>query len=490
MVTPFLMNKEHAYQRPGLMIVLMALLLALPIAFAWGQDDVGLGSRPIAFPGAEGFGRYATGGRGGQVIFVTNLKDAGPGSLRAALETTGARTVLFKLSGTIDLQSPLRIEHGDLTIAGQSAPGDGICLRNYPLLIAADNVIIRFLRFRLGDQHGQETDALSCRFQKNIMIDHCSMSWSVDECVSLYENEYTSLQWCIISESLNNSVHSKGRHGYGGIWGGRYASFHHNLLAHHQSRNPRLGERAKGDFALTDLVDLRNNVIYNWGYNTCYGGEAMNVNIVNCYYKPGPASSHRGRIVSIDKSMRSGTAIYDRWGRFYIAGNVVEGAPEVNQDNWKHGVLNQFSDRYEPLSIAAQKELQLENPHPIDGNTYTHDAAQAYELVLANAGASLARDVVDQRVVDNVRAGNFSYPGSKGGDNGIIDSQEDVGGWPELKSSTSLPDTSGDGIPDVWKLQHGLDPELFQANSHELHPQYTNLELYLNSLVAELMPTQ
>jgi hypothetical protein len=444
----------------------------------------------LAFPGAEGFGRYTTGGRGGRVLLVTNLNDDGSGSFRAAVKAQGPRYILFRVSGTIHLKSRLFINNGDVTIAGQTAPGDGITIADYPVTISADNVIIRFMRFRLGDAAAQEADGLGAFAQKNIMIDHCSVSWSTDEGLSLYNNENTTVQWTFITESLRNSVHGKGAHGYGGIWGGKNASFHHNLLAHHDSRNPRLGEQAGKAFALTDLVDLRNNVIYNWGSNTCYGGEAMNVNIVNCYYKPGPASKNRERIVAVDKNTKQGAEVYNVWGKYYINGNVVEGSERATADNWTYGVFSQFSSKYGTLSEAEKAGLRRDSPHPIEHNVTTHPAAQAYEKVLAIGGASLVRDALDARIASEVREGRFTYEGSMGSTKGIIDSQADVGGWPELKGLPAPADSSGDGMPDDWKIGHQLDPSVFQANGRELSATYDNIEVYINGLVQHIVNQQ
>ena len=387
----------------------------------------------LAFPGAEGFGREVTGGRGGKVLFVTNLNDSGEGSFRAAINESGPRYILFKVSGTIKLKSRLSISNGDVTIAGQTAPGDGICIRDYPVVINADNVIVRFLRFRMGDEAAQEADGLESRFHKGIIIDHCSISWSTDETATFYANENTTLQWSFITESLRTSVHDKGSHGYGGIWGGRRASFHHNLVAHHDSRNPRLGEEAGKAFALTDLVDLRNNVIYNWQGNSAYGGEAMNVNIVNCYYKPGPATTKAERIISIDKNKNEGTEVYDIWGKFYIDGNYVEGSERATADNWTYGVYNQFHGSYGEVSEEDKIAMRLSEPHDIGNNVTTHSAQEAYEKVLDFAGASLRRDAVDARIAREVREGTYTYEGSNGSSNGIIDSQADVGGVARTK---------------------------------------------------------
>ena len=443
-----------------------------------------------AFPGAEGFGQFTSGGRGGKVFYVTSLEDDGQvGTLRYAINQAGKRTIVFATGGTIQLKSRLNIIHGDLTIAGQSAPGDGITIRDFPVVISASNVIVRYLRFRLGDEAAQQADALEARFQKNIIIDHCSISWSTDECATFYGNEDFTLQWSIVSESLKTSVHEKGSHGYGGIWGGKNASFHHNLLAHHDSRNPRLGEAAGKAFALTDKVDMRNNVIYNWASNSTYGGEAMNVNLVNNYYKPGPASpggSKRNRIISIDKNKVEGTEVFDIWGKFYIEGNVVEGNPNVLADNWQHGVINQFHGSYGTVSSDELAAMRLDVPHEIYENVNTHSAEEALEWVLDQAGNNLSRDSVDERIIANVRSNTFDFEGSLGSTNGIIDSQSDVGGWPSLRAGQAILDSDLDGMSDEWEKANGLDHES-ASDGKQVKPgtPYTYLEVYLNSLIKD-----
>jgi pectate lyase len=459
-----------------------------------GGNDVPLptGPEPVqetayAFPGAEGFGRNTTGGRGGKVFFVTKTTDDGTvGTLRHAINQTGKRYILFKVSGNIELHSNLVISKGDLTIAGQTAPGDGICLKNYSLVINADNVVIRFMRFRMGDVGAEEGDAMEGRYHKNIIIDHCSMSWSTDECASFYGNENFTLQWCIISESLRNSVHEKGVHGYGGIWGGKNASFHHNLLAHHDSRNPRFDH--PGIYSSTQLatmrgvVDFRNNVIYNWGNDASYGGEAGTFNIVNNYYKPGPASSNKRRILNAYKQATVSSPVYG-YGSFYIAGNYVEGQSDITADNWI-GVDAKSG------SVSDKEALKLSAPLPFGFFLSDHTAEEAYVKVREYAGACLKRDSYDQRIVNETSNGTYSSVGSRGSASGLIDSQNDVGGWPALSSILFPQNTSGDGIPDDWKIQVGLDPATYQATGKNLSTAYDNLEVYINSLVKNITETQ
>lgn len=446
--------------------------------------------KTLSFPGAEGFGRYTTGGRGGKVLFVTKISDDGSeGTLRYALEQKGPRYIVFKTAGTIYLESPLKIKEGNVTIAGQTAPGDGITIANYETFVAADNVIIRFLRFRMGDQKKFEGDALGARFIKNLIVDHCSMSWSTDETVSIYVNENTTLQWCVIAESLRNSAHQKGAHGYGGIAGGKFASFHHNIYAHHDSRNPRLGEYAGSKFALTDLTDFRNNVIYNWGHNNVYGGEGMNVNIVNNYYKPGPASMNKKRIVAIDKNEKPETEVYNIWGKYYIYGNVSEGNPDVTADNWNLGVFNQMKPSYS-LTDTDKNSIKINQPHDIKNNIKTDSAKEAYEKILQIGGASLVRDAVDMHVLKDVKNGTFTYNGSRGSQNGIIDSQNDVGGFPDLKQGKVLLDSDKDGMPDEWEKKYNLNPKKANANGRDLDKNYDNIEVYMNDLVKKITEKQ
>lgn len=513
-----------------------------------------------AFPGAEGFGRYTTGGRGGDVYHVTTLEDNDqPGSFRYACRQRGARTIVFDVSGTIYLKSQLRLENPDVTIAGQTAPGQGVCIADYPFLIQADNVIVRFLRFRLGDRQmaHHEGDGLGGSGHRNVMVDHCSVSWSIDECISVYGMTDCTVQWCIASHSLNNSGHQKGAHGYGGNWGGSGASYHHNLIANHVSRTPRLGPSPHTQ--TDERLDLRNNVIYNYGSNGCYGGEGMTVNIVNNYFRPGAlANMSPDRIASpgirtvrycLDarrlaeaynrnfgtsltrddvKGIRVGDAktgknsvamdgrtfeidmdrnlldvdgrrlpvrwnawvpMLHKWGRFYVDGNVNHEIAAVKDDNWKLGVLDQIKpdefDNFWDEEIA--EAIRLTTPMDYAAVT-THTAEKAYDLVLAYAGASHQRDAYDEIVVRDAGNGTASF--SK---NGIIDSQNEVvypdgsRGWPELASKPALRDTDGDGMPDEWEKSHGLNPKDSADGRETAASGYTNLEEYMNSIVAPIM---
>jgi len=438
-------------------------------------------AQPLAFPGAEGGGRYVSGGRGGKVIFVDNLNDKGKGSFRKAIEAEGTRTIIFRVSGTIKLNKMIHIKNGDLTIAGQTAPGDGICLKDYGIRLDADNVIIRYIRVRPGDAKEMENDAIYGLRRKNIIIDHCSFSWANDEVASFYDNENFTMQWCIISESMNQSSHHKGRHGYGGIWGGYYASFHHNLLSDHASRNPRLhGSRYLGN-PDREKADVRNNVIYNWGFNSIYGGEEGYYNLVNNYFKPGPATQKdvRDRVLNLTQSFYNEKYNEDtlRAGWFYIDGNVMEGNVDVTADNWKYGVEGKGVDD----AAKAKSKLVEEVEHsPVT----TTSAETALNEVLENAGADLVRDAVDKRILKEARTGEEKYGQTfDGGGNGIIDSQNDVGGWPELKSLPPPKDSDNDGMPDDWESQNNLNPEKADNNLYSLSKDYTNLEVYINSLV-------
>lgn len=427
----------------------------------------------LAFPGAEGFGRFTSGGRGGMVYEVTNLNDSGEGSFRAGAEMSGARTIVFRVSGTIHLTGDVRIRNGNLTIAGQTAPGDGIAFKGGGIVVDADNIIIRYIRVRPGDIAGRELDAMWGRENKDIIIDHCSMSWSTDEVGSFYDNENFTMQWCILSESLYESVHGKGRHGYGGIWGGVGASFHHNLLAHHFSRNPRFNGARYSTTPETELVDFRNNVVYNWGGNSAYGGENGRHNMVANYYKPGPATPSGEKSYRIlDASPPSDGEL----GRWYVADNFVEGYPEVSADNWNGGVQR----------LSAEEEAIARVYEPFNFAPVTTQSPQdAFASVLENAGASYPqRDAIDERIVEETATGTATYGGAYGAGKGIIDTQETVGGWPDMISAPAPEDTDSDGMPDTWEVSMGLDPTDAADRNGDLDGDgYTNLEDYLNSLI-------
>ena len=464
-----------------------------------------------AFPGAEGFGRYVTGGRGGKVYHVTNLNDSGEGSLRWALGQSGKKTIVFDVSGTIHLESALNIT-GNTTLAGQTAPGDGICVADYPCAIKGNNVIVRYMRFRLGNKYvlkdgADGWDGFGGFDQQDLMIDHCSVSWSIDECLSVLGNKNTTVQWCLVAQSLVNSGHSKGAHGYGGNWGGSGASFHHNLIAHHGSRTPRLGPRPTTQ--LDERMDMRNNVIYNFGGNGCYGGEGMTVNIVNNYYKPGPGSptGNKGkRIAGVGVRTNSYVATYPAyapavhlWGKYYVTGNVNPTYADVTADNWTIGIINQVdaSGCDGTWTQATKDSIKLTEPMPFILTT-THTAEVGYQRVLSYVGASLHRDSFDDLMISDTRDGKATYTGS-GLSKGFVNSQNDNkpagaaadwSAWPTLNSTAAPADTDGDGMPDSWESANGLNPNDASDGTIVNAEGYTNLEVYLNSIVADITTAQ
>ena len=455
----------------------------------------------LAFPGAEGGGMYTTGGRGGRVIHVTTLADSGAGSLRDALAESGPRTIVFDVAGLIELKSQLNIAKGDVTIAGQTAPGDGICLKGFSTQMKANNVIIRFVRFRMGDENKQESDAIWGRYFQDIILDHCSMSWSVDECSSFYANKNFTMQWCILTESLCNSVHGKGSHGYGGIWGGRNASFHHNLLANHKSRNPRFDHPEVYDNYVNTHrghVDYRNNAVYNWGDNSTYGGEGAWFNMVGNYYKPGPASKDRKYFLDANGIYTSSKTDYG-YPLLYLSGNVHTKHSDITGDNsigiyWHDHKTNTPPDASKLLSSVQP----LYGPSSEAVYTTTHTAETAFERILSYGGASLSRDSVDERACTDAKTGKATFTdGGNGSKNGIIDTQTAVGGWPAYEATSAelakVKDSDSDGIPDWFEDQFGLkksDASDGNAKTLDSYGRYTNLEMYLHYLVKDIVEGQ
>ena len=466
-----------------------------------------------AFPGAEGGGMYTTGGRGGKVYHVTKLEDSSvEGTLRYGIEK-GERplTIVFDVAGIIALQSDLKIQKGNLTIAGQTAPGDGICLKNYTTNIAADNVIIRFLRFRLGDEapwtaaeiEAGKADGEDCiwgRYNKGIIIDHCSMSWSVDECASFYANANFTLQWCLIAESMKNcKLHSKGSHGYGGIWGGKDASFHHNLLAHHDNRTPRFDHQYlyEGNGVSTQEyrgnVDFRNCVSYNWGKsNGCYGGEGGHYNLVNNYLKAGGNSNDKPYFIEADGGYSTGGTQYGYdWAYLYLSGNYSTQYPSGSSKYpdgiyWKKA-YSDYNLPYDGHLLSAP--LSLSGPDRQSIHTTTHSAADALARVCSWGGASLRRDAVDTRICEQVQAGT----GSLVDDIAAVRSAYGAA-WPAYTASPEelarVKDSDQDGLPDWFETQFGLnksDKSDGALISLDVNKRYTNLEMYLHYLVKDIV---
>jgi pectate lyase len=401
-----------------------------------------------AFPGAEGFGAAARGGRGGKVYQVTTLEDYGrdeqpiPGSLRAAVEAEGPRIVVFGVSGTLDLKRRLDLLNPFITIAGQTAPGDGICLKRFGMKIQTQEVIVRHLRVRPGDLSGKELDGIWVRRAKNVILDHCSVGWAIDECLSSNQgSDLVTLQWCTLADALHNSVHSKGNHGYGGLASGIRLTVHHCLYANNRSRNPRAGGK---------LLDFRNNVIYDWNGKAGYTGNTEHyLNYVANYLKAGPSTLREPNIAF--------------WGgpksRIYVAGNYFFGRRELTKDNAR--MINL------PAGVVLAKEPFVVPP------VKTDSAERAYKRVLAGVGATKPkRDSVDAALVESVRNGTGK----------LIDSQTEAGGWPELKSASAPRDSDADGMPDKWEKRHGLNPDNASDANFVGPDGYTNIERYVNAL--------
>ena len=452
----------------------------------------------LAFPGAEGAGKYTTGGRGGEVYEVTTLDDYNPlteqpvkGSIRDALSSSN-RIIVFKVGGTIHLKSTLNIVGNNLTIAGQTAPGDGICLADYEIVFAdsaartedkimnpeintsGNNIIMRYIRVRVGDKNPSEADAIWARGKHDIIIDHCSFSWSSDETCSIYNCVNTTVQWCVISESMTMSGHEKGRHGYGAIFGGADATAHHNLIVSHTSRAPRIdGMNQLGRTA----TEFANNVIYNWGFNSLYGGQSdskvdstakTNTNLINNYYKQGP-----GTINDPNGATTPSANVFFRIadpskpvGNWYINGNYMEGYPEVTADNWKGVYLE------DPANTVA-----LTAPATVKNSMTSYETAQeAYNSVLEKAGVTLPRrDSLDQRVINDVKNGTGRF----------VNTTKEAGGYPEYNNDNALIDSDHDGMPDSWETANRLNPQDASDANIICADGYTNIEKYINSIVNE-----
>ncbi|MCR4810593.1 MAG: pectate lyase [Prevotella sp.] len=500
------------------------------------------GAQTPAFPGAEGHGRYVTGGREGVVRHVTNLNDSGTGSFRSAVQGSTNKIVVFDVGGVIALKSDVNIG-ANTTIMGQTAPAPGITLRYYTVQPNGNNIIIRFIRFRRGQEKNVNdgADAIWARNKTGIILDHCSMSWSIDEVASFYDNNNFTMQWCTIGESLVHSGHKKGPHGYGGIWGGKLASFHHNLILHVANRSPRFngarynwagytGNQRYSEYnwqntLQAENVDFRNCVIYNT--NGCYGGPGGGqINMVGNYYKSGPGHNiDRLTTVSLAGSGNAGNdkTFWDMTSRYYLDGNVIDG----NNAGWEKmrydsgipssaGVYYTHDpNHYYGSALSYTKiggvdclPIRLDAEAPTDAVT-THTAAAAFDVVTTYAGASLHQDDVDARYMTETRNGTCTYKGSatsyvkteSGKDVtysctpewGRIDLVSDVNGYTEANFGTgSRPadfDTDKDGMPNAWETANGLDPTKDDSKLYTIDGQkmYTNIEVYCNSLVQSIM---
>ncbi|WP_460617507.1 T9SS type A sorting domain-containing protein [Hymenobacter ruber] len=497
----FASGRQAARVGLGLLATVAGLAVSAPVQ-----------AQQLSFPGVEGAGRFVSGGRGRAatpttVYEVTSLADTNTqGTLRYALSQSSSvapyRTIVFRVCGTIHLTARLNIPR-NTTIAGQTAPGDGICLADRQVSVSGDNVIVRFVRFRLGDQYQKlvdangnplngsgDDDAFSMQERKNIVIDHCTMSWSDDEAFTFYgaATDSMTLQWNLISEPLNYSYHFETgdtdyeRHGYGGIWGGRRASFHHNLFAHCNSRTPRWNGTRYGAAIGSENCDFRNNVIYDWGSNNVYGGEGGNYNMVNNYYKSGPATSSGARFKVVNPYKQTSAPLLP-YAQVYLAGNYVDGSPAVTNANWKGATMQGGT-----LADTVQsKALTPFNIAPLN----TQTAQAAYASVLQGVGCILpVRDALDQRIINDVQNRTGGIIDVQGGfPHGTPYSTSQVA-WPVLSCGPAPADSDHDGMTDAYEAANGLNPNNAADRQTIAANGYTNLENYLNGLVAVATATK
>lgn len=490
-----------------------------------------ISAQTLAFPEAEGFGRFAQGGRGGEVVTVNSLEDYTSkdtpieGTLRWALEQYKSTkeidgktitvyeplTIVFNVAGTIFLKEDLKVKRDNLTIAGQSAPGMGICISGHSMTFNGatggemwyygprrKHLIVRYLRFRptIPEDNTYVTYGTDVENYEQVIFDHCTMTWANEECLAIYDTKYTTVQYCIAAEGLYNANHKKGTRSYCGVWGGQFATYHHNLIAHNDSRNIRFnGARAHDTLA---VIEYRNNIVYNWGTNNSGQGlevevkvEGVTRNELNMfcnYYKHGPATGYSSgkspsltnkvnRFVRIDQDTASWHAGYQ--SKHYIENNYMTNYPVITADNWWCGVQTTLSDTtlfkslfradaYSP-EVAAQLPAKLET------------AEEAYETTLSQVGACAPwRDWQDARLIEETKNGTASGKGSKGKD-GIIDDPQVVGGWPKL-TGEPYTDTDGDGMPDEYEEANGLNKDDYSDGAQLQADGYSNLEIYLNSI--------
>ena len=494
------------------------------------DDYAPVENKLLAFPTARGFGKYVTGGRGCKVVEVTNLEDdpknPSEGSLRWALTVAGKEnaTIVFRVSGVIKIQPnaqkvrDLRASLKNVTIAGQTAPGEGILIRGGKMNFGgSDNLIIRNLRFRIGDideaDLAKPTDSrfikgagFGLENAKNVIIDHCCFGWSGEENMTMYDNHFTTVQWCIVHEGLYDAGHQKGARSYANQWGGSPATYHHNLLAHNYNRSSRLNGASSTTEDRNVFMEYFNNVNYNWGKkNSCYGGEneagtysSHECNFVGNYYKPGPSTPSGSYFMELSAA-RSGKTLNPNPSRWYFADNVMEGSSSATSDNWS-AIHNNTS-----YSVAGMKSETLVYPSPevtrLDKcsfddydlyRTPTESAEEAYQHVLDRAG-TINRDQTELRIVNEVRNKQAQYKGTTLNKAGFIDSPDDAEGWPTYAAATPVVDNDHDGMADDWEVAHGLNPADPEDGKHVASAEgYTALEVYLNSLMGEavkLIPT-